>query len=272
MYKDTFLSNSKGIDYENEKIITHSNSATNKINEWEKSRPNPWIAGIVPLVIAAIIFFVQITAEDYHLRKSLSSPGMQFLQIICFVLAAFLFYCGQKAQTQTKQVVSEARRKAAKETVIVSNFRIYGSTESKDFSIPLTDIIKVVVERVENQNTKISNELLNIVTKAETLSFEFFENNAEITSVCNSLISTLSNEPNVSNPSEINETYTIRITEYYSMTLAIASICQLTGMDYVSAKHFLDNLPCVLAENISKTKSEEFSQILEKNKVTFEIF
>lgn len=268
---DFAADNTKGA-YRNEKIITRSVSASSKINEWEKSRPKSWVVVAVPAAIALIIFFCATTAEDYSIRRSFSTPGMQFLVAVCLALAAFLLYCDQKAKKANSQIVSDARKKASKENIVVTNQRIYGSTEKNAFSIPLSKIKETYIQRLDNQNTKISDEILRIISQNETLTFEFLENNAEISNTINSFISYPQSGPTPTASPEHIETYTIELISYSSLIPAVAAIRNITGMDFATAKDYLGNLPAVLAENIPLKKAEDLCNKLENGKVKFEIY
>lgn len=268
-----------------ENILARSVPATSKINDSNKQFVrNSFVVALIPLFVPVITILINLmSGEDLeYFFKHLSGIDAFFFWgsiLLSFVLFVYALSSDNKADEETK----EAQISAQKEQITVTNLKIFGSTSARDFSIPCSEIKHTYIERITGKSSiRINNEVLCIVCEKETLRFEYLENNSEISNAIKTVIprdmndngtnnNDLSNNAANNNVNN-NEVYNIKVGDYISYFPAIKAVREITLMDYVYAKRFLNDLPAVLVENISKEKADKYARILEQNDVNFEIY
>lgn len=256
-----------------ERVLARSVSSTKSIAEWKKKYiQSRFICALLPLIIPIVtiinpvlLFGYSFEAVSEYIYEELS--GFEAVGFWgCILLSVILLFWAISSISKADEEANPAQITAKKENITVTNLKIYGSTETGEFSVPCSKIKNTYIERLSGvSSVKFTQEVLCIVCENKVLRFEFFENNSEISNAIKTVI-----------PKDaVSEAvYSIKILDYAYYRSAMKAVIKITQMDLHHAQKFLklDNLPQIIAENISKDKAEEYARILEEFEVKFEIF
>lgn len=255
-----------------ERVLARSVSSTNSIAEWKKKYiQNRFICALLPLT-APIGAFFSLLIDGYtfeyvfeYIYEELEG-FTAFLFWSCILLSVILLFWAISSISKADEKANPAQITAKKENITVTSLKIYGSTGTGEFSVPCSEIKNTYIERLSGvSSVKFTQETLCVICENEVLRFEFFENNSEISNAIKTVI-----------PKDaVSEAvYSIKILDYAYHLSAMKAVTKITQMDPHHAQKFLklDNLPQIIAENISKGKAEEYARILEEFEVKFEMF
>ena len=242
-------------------------------------RVNSLIGALMPATIFLVVPFLAMVEEMTLSEVFRKYPFISTLSSCCAIAFGALIFIADKKIKESVSVADRARNTANKESIVVTNTRIFGSTNTQSFSVPISEIKNTYIERkLGKSSSVISNEVLCVICEKETLCFEFFENNSEISNAIKTALPpksdyrTTDNITKNSDHKDNSDVYNIKITDYATYLSAIKAIREITLTDYVSAKQFLDKLPAVLVENAPKEKADKYARILEQIDVIFEIY
>lgn len=173
-----------------ETVLARSTNITNKINGWEKSqRINAYLGTAAPAIFFFAAPFYAVIDGVKISELSEKHPLLSTFSMSCAIIFFILFFLANKKVQKNNVIANQARSQATKESITVTNTKIYGYDANHSFSIPLRKIQKIYTLASESKSSsKINNNKLCVVCEDETLCFDYLENFSEIIAAVNSVI------------------------------------------------------------------------------------
>lgn len=142
-----------------EKITAVAEFSTLSLQQDRESRQKQSLLGALFPLLAPICILLYMFTEDIDFRD-LSSTA-RFLFWAALIASAVLFGLHNKAVGLENEKFFAANRIVEKQSLIVTNSRIYGHDKSTDFSYPYCDIIKAYCSYTVGQPSVLIIKLSN---------------------------------------------------------------------------------------------------------------
>lgn len=275
-----------------EKITAVAEFSTLSLQQDSESKQKQSLLGALFPLLAPICILLYMFTEEIDFRD-LSSTA-QFLFLGALIASAILFGLHSKAVTIEKEKLYSANRTAEKQSLIVTNSRIYGRTQSAEFSHPYCEIDKAYCSYTVGQPSVLIIKLAS----GNRLEFQYIQNPSSIISCINDCTEKSQQknicEPTVSAktmncvPSQPMETqdeplslpnnnsyenstcklYNIVITSGSGSLSQIKALRQITLCDLNTAKSAFSQLPYTVAESKEAEDAVQIKRTLEATGMT----
>ena len=250
-------------------LITAHISTNYNYNKQAQEQKNSLLGVLLPLIgPVLIILYMMVEDINYDTLDSIC----KFILWGGVIFSVILWIIHQKASQQRQNEISTATYYASKESLTVTNIRIYGSTRAGVFSIAIEDVISAYCSRTVGQQPK-----LNIRTCTQLLEFEYVENATDIISSIlrakdvanlksphalgnNTSVVKDSNSSVQALPQDV--LYDVVIVSGSGFLNQIKAIRQITSQDFATTKDLFSNLPCPIANGLTKEKAESIASEL----------
>ncbi len=265
-----------------EKIIANAEISTqNAEKKSNNTKQNSMVGVLIPLFLPACILLYMFVEE---LKFSDLDGVTLFIFFAPILFSLFLYYCHSKLMSNEKEKITQATDSVAKQSLIITDKRIYGLNKNSNFSYKYCDITKAYISQIAGQSPTLTIKLSN----DDQLEFEHISNQSIIVAHINDLmdktkqqVNTTNNTPIVTESTEHNETpnptykndiecelFDVVITSAAGNISQIKTIRQITLMDLASAKNVFFNLPYTLTEGKNKNEALKIKGILESAGMT----
>lgn len=271
-----------------EKTTAVAEFSTLSLQQDSDSKQKQSLLGALFPLLAPICILLYMFTEEIDF-KDLSSTA-QFLFWGALIASAVLFWLHSKAVAIEKEKIYSANRIAEKQSLIVTNHRIYGRTQSAEFSYPYCEVDKAYCSSTVGQPSVLVIKLAS----GNRLEFQYIQNPSSIVScindckeksqqkiTCEPTVSakTMNSAPNQpmkaqdeSMPKPNDNSYEDSACKLYNVVITsgsgslsqIKALRQIALCDLNTAKNAFSQLPYTVAESKEAEDAMQIKRTLEE--------